>query len=283
MSNEMRLISQAGKTFYFATLWLEKSVRCHAALAYDFCRTVDDIADGVLSTTERDTQLRAIGRAVLVGDTDHELVRPLAPLLARYPEIREPLAALVDACREDTPSLNITSEEDLVHYAHGVAGNVGLIMYPILGGEVSAGLSYAADLGIAMQCTNIARDVFEDLARDRVYLPRGWLGGRDMRELLDRRFGSEEVVVAAVKRLLRLADERYARGLSGLQYLAPENRFAIKVAARCYAAIGERVIREGRLSRERAVVPLARKVVLACSIGLFGGQNLHWQTVACEP
>ena len=87
--------------------------------------------------------------------------------------------------------------------------------------------------------------------------------------------GSEEVVVEAVRRLLRLADERYARGLSGLEYLAPENRFAIKVAARCYAAIGERVIRGGQLAGERAVVPLARKIALACSLVLFRGQKLE--------
>lgn len=275
MSGEMRLISKAGKTFYFATLWLEKSVRYDAALAYDFCRTVDDIADGNLSRPERDERLHEIARAVTTGDSDNDLVRPLAPLLARYPEVRDPLAALVDACREDVPSLRITNEEDLERYAFGVAGNVGLIMYPILGGHVAAGRSYAADLGIAMQYTNIARDVFEDLDRDREYLPSAWLGERALGHLLTERGGSEEVVVEAVRRLLKLADERYVRGLSGLEYLAPENRFAIRVAARCYAAIGERVIRGGHLTRERAVVPLARKIALACGLGLFKENKLE--------
>ncbi len=275
MSGEMRLISKAGKTFYFATLWLEKGVRYDAALAYDFCRTVDDIADGNLSRPERDERLHEIACAVTTGDTDNDLVRPLAPLLARYPEVRDPLAALVDACRDDVPSLRITNEEDLERYAFGVAGNVGLIMYPILGGHAVAGRSYAADLGIAMQYTNIARDVFEDLGRDREYLPSAWLGERALDHLLTERAGSEQVVVEAVRRLLRLADERYARGLSGLEYLAPENRFAIRVAARCYAAIGERVIRGGHLSRERAVVPFARKIALACGLGLFKEHKLE--------
>jgi phytoene synthase len=275
MSGEMRLISKAGKTFYFATLWLEKGVRYDAALAYDFCRTVDDIADGDLSRPERDKRLHEIARAVTTGDTDNDLVRPLAPLLASYPEVRAPLAALVDACRDDVPSLRITNEEDLERYAFGVAGNVGLIMYPILGGHVAAGRSYAADLGIAMQYTNIARDVFEDLSRGREYLPSAWLGERTLDHLLTERTGSEEVVVEAVRRLLKLADERYARGLSGLAYLAPQNRFAIRVAARCYAAIGERVIRGGHLARQRAVVPLARKIALACGLGLFKEHKLE--------
>jgi phytoene synthase len=272
MSGEMRLISKAGKTFYFATLWLEKRVRYDAALAYDFCRTVDDIADGAIFRPDRDSYLREIALAVMNGDTNQKLVRPLAPLLSRYPEIQQPLAALVNACRDDCPSLHIHSEDDLERYAFGVAGNVGLIMYPILGGDVSTGRSYAADLGIAMQYTNIARDVFEDLRRDRVYVPRSWLGDRNIRELLNESSRGEQVVVAAVRRLLRLADERYARGLSGIQYLAPQNRFAIKVAAQCYAAIGERVIRDERLVRERAIVPLTRKIGLACSMGLLRRQ-----------
>jgi phytoene synthase len=282
MSGEMRLISKAGKTFYFATLWLERSLRHEAALAYDFCRTVDDIADGAMPESERDSTLREIQRAVIEGDTTQELVKRVAPLLARYPDVREPLAALVEACREDTPLLRIAHEEDLERYAFGVAGNVGLVMYPILGGERDEGRSHAADLGIAMQYTNIARDIFEDLARNREYLPREWLGERSIRELFAHNSSSEEIVVEAVRRLLRLADERYARGLYGLRFLAPQNRFAINLAARCYAAIGEGVIRNGRLARERSVVSLARKVTLACSMGLFGDRKRAWEAAACE-
>jgi phytoene synthase len=275
MSGEMRLISKAGKTFYFATLWLDRSVRYDAALAYDFCRAVDDIADGEMPPVARDQTLQEIGLAIATGDTNQRLVRPLAPLLDRHPEVNKPLAALVDACRVDDRSLRISNENDLERYAFGVAGNVGLIMYPILGGRAAAGRAHAADLGIAMQYTNIARDVFEDLAREREYLPSAWLEERPLRDLLAKQAESEQVVVEAVRRLLALADERYARGLSGLAYLAPENRFAIKVAARCYAAIGERVIRNGHLARERAVVPLARKIALACSLSLFRGQKLE--------
>lgn len=282
MSGEMRLISKAGKTFYFATLWLEKQVRFDAALAYDFCRTVDDIADGAFSDTERDASLREIALAVTHGDTNQRVVKPLIPLIARYPEIRAPLAALVEACRTDTSALRIQNEEDLERYAFGVAGNVGLIMYPILGGRAAAGRSFAADLGIAMQYTNIARDILEDLARDRVYIPSAWVEEEEVRGLLAAAPTTERKVVQAVTRLLARADERYARGLSGITYLTPENRFAIEVAARCYAAIGERVTRNGHLNRERAIVPLSRKIVLACSLGLFGRRKFRYERSSCE-
>jgi phytoene/squalene synthetase len=133
-----------------------------------------------------------------------------------------------------------------------------------------------------MQYTNIARDIFEDLARNRVYVPTSWIGEQDIRKLGADITCSEQVVVDAVRRLLKRAEERYTRGLSGISYLAPENRFAIRVAARCYAAIGERVIRDGHLARERAVVPLSRKIVLACSMGLFGERKSNYERSSCE-
>ena len=268
MSGELRLMTQAGKTFYFATLWLDKRSRLDAALAYNFCRTVDDIADQEPPRPDRDLYLQGVAEAVARGDTSDPLVQPLAPLLERFPEIREPLADLARACCEDTPQLEIRDEDALVRYAHGVAGNVGLIMYPILGGASPIGKQFAADLGIAMQCTNIARDVFEDLERGRVYLPTTWLQGREPRKLLDENSSGEPIVVDAVQRVLRVAQDRYERGISGINYLAPHSRFAIRIAARCYSAIGERVIRDGRLSRERAVVPLSSKIVMACKMGL---------------
>ncbi len=268
MSDATRLLAKAGKTFYFATMWLDKSTRYDAAIAYAFCRTVDDIADGDLDQKTRDRLLNDIAQAVVGFDFSHELVKPLEQILSRHPQIAEPLAALVQACRQDTASLIINSEQDLERYAFGVAGNVGLIMYPILGGKLAVGREYAAQLGMAMQATNIARDVVEDLERNRIYIPNAWMDRSDLRQLLVRNIRCEQAVVEAVRKMLRWADERYSRGLSGLCYLAQPNRFAIKVAARCYAAIGDSVIVRGRLSRARATVSTGRKIALACQAGL---------------
>jgi phytoene/squalene synthetase len=110
--------------------------------------------------------------------------------------------------------------------------------------------------------------VLEDLQRERVYLPTTWLHGAEPRDILDGHSPSEPAIVEAVRRLLAFADERYSRGLSSLHYLAPQSRFAIRVAARCYAAIGARVIRDGCLARERSIVPLSQKILLACQMGL---------------
>jgi phytoene synthase len=273
MTSEMRLISRAGKTFYFATFWLSKAARLDAARAYNFCRFVDDVADATPARPDRDSYLHAVTQAVLAGDDSHELIRPISPLLIRFPDIRRPLAALVEACRLDVSSLCIKDEQELESYAHGVAGNVGLIMYPILGGTSDLGLSYAADLGIAMQYTNIARDVLEDLKRERIYLPISWLSGLHLRDTYEINLPDEPIVVEAIRRLLFLADARYSRGLSGLHYLASENRFAIRVAAQCYRAIGDRVIKNGSISRQRSVVSGVRKIGIACKAAMHHRQE----------
>jgi phytoene synthase len=268
MSPEMRLIRRAGKTFYFATLWLPKQVSLDAARAYNFCRAVDDYADAIPAHLDRESRLRQIASAVREMDDSVEIVRPLLPLIARFPEIQAPLAAIVDACREDLPEYWIANEDDLERYAHGVAGNVGLIMYPILGGKAALGRACAVDLGIAMQFTNIARDIVEDHSRGRIYLPQSWLAGFSRESYPGEAICRSDIVLAAVRNLLRLAEDRYARGLAGLHYLAPQNRLGIQVAAQCYRAIGDRVIRKGSLSPSRAVVPLYRKVLIASSVAL---------------
>jgi phytoene synthase len=186
-------------------------------------------------------------------------------LITRFPEIQAPVELLVTSCLADTQGVRIATASDLIRYCHGVAGTVGLIMYPILGGKESRGREYAADLGIAMQCTNIARDIIPDLTADRIYLPTEWIAGARMDALLnvEEDQALEAIAGSATKRLLALADDYYARGLRGLHYLNPRARFAIRVAAECYSAIGSRVIQNGKLSRARAVVPLYQKIVTA--------------------
>ena len=193
------------------------------------------------------------------ADCSVELVRPLMPLITSFPQIQEPLAALVDACREDLPGLVINDEADLERYSYGVAGNVGLVMYPILGGTSPLGQSYAADLGIAMQYTNISRDIFEDQARGRTYLPRSWLATGNLSLARGRGEDVADPNVQAARKILSLADVRY---------LASDCRFGIEVAAQCYRAIGERVITNNALSRSRAVVPFFHKARIACSVAL---------------
>jgi phytoene synthase len=262
MSEPLRQMAKGGRTFYFASMWLDRTTRYNAAVAYSFCRMVDDIADTMLPGERRSTALANILAAIENHDTSCREASPMLDLIERFPQIHEPVAGLVRACTIDTPGIRIKDTSELIRYAHGVAGTVGLIMYPLLGGTNPDGRQHAADLGIAMQCTNIARDVISDLKENRIYLPQDWLYGIDPYLLFRHDSAAEEVIVSAVQRLLSISSDYYSRGLRGLSYLEPRCRFAIRVAADCYAAIGERVIHRGRITRERAVVPLHAKVAL---------------------
>lgn len=266
MNHAKLRMARAGKTFFFATRWLHKSVVEDTVAVYNFCRTVDDIADAEPAPRDRNEHLSTIIESLRSDGCKHESVEPLRALLNRFPEIRAPLIALVKGCLNDLPSLTIKTERELARYAHGVAGNVGLVMYPILGGTVPVGKTHAASLGIAMQYTNIARDILEDLARNRVYLPSTWLADiHTSRSNLNLK-AHEPVIVYAVQRLLKKAQQYYEYGLSGLHYLDHRNRFAIKVAARCYEAIGKKVIQNDTLARERVIIPLTKKAFIALAI-----------------
>jgi phytoene synthase len=269
-------MARGGKTFYFASMWLERSVRENAAIAYSFCRMVDDLADTVLPGERRTCALERLLHAIKAHDTSCSEAAPMLTLIERFPQIRQPTEALISACSVDTPGIRINDAQELLQYAHGVAGTVGLIMYPLLGGAAKEGQSFAADLGIAMQCTNIARDIISDLKENRIYLPQEWLKNSDLYRLLRHDSEVEEVAVSATRRLLSLSQEYYTRGLQGLSYLKPRCRFAIRVAANCYAAIGERVIQHGAISRQRAVVPLHTKIAVA-----LRASQAHRRTQGC--
>jgi phytoene synthase len=264
MRRQLRLMAQAGKTFFFAAFFLDANARLYSALAYNFCRAVDDISDHYPELVDRSARLRAIADGLATLNASNPVVEPVVPLIEMFPSIQQPLISLVEACLSDTSSFVISDLSDLLRYAHGVAGNVGLIMYPILGGVDPEGLSHAANLGIAMQFTNIARDILEDRRRGRVYLPAEWLGGHDLLALSEDHSRRDPRVIEATSKLLKLADQRYEHGIAGLEYLLPCNRFAIEVAARCYAAIGTRVIVDSQLAQHRAFLPLHSKALIAC-------------------
>jgi phytoene synthase len=269
MSDALRHMSRGGKTFYFASMWLDRPVRNDAAVAYSFCRMVDDIADNLPAGQERSHLLDTLLDAIRTDNRNNPNTREILALTHRFPQIREPVQNLIQACSADIPGIRIHDTDQLLRYAYGVAGTVGLIMYPILGGKDPVGERFAADLGIAMQCTNIARDIVSDLKENRIYLPSEWLGSCDLHALLRADVGVERKAVSATRKLLALGDEHYSRGLGGLSYLAPRCRFAIRVAATCYAAIGARVIQNDRISRKRVVVPLHTKILLMLQSSRF--------------
>jgi len=267
MNSNLRYMSRAGKTFYFSSFWLNKETRANVAIVYKFCRIVDDLADEFTDENERNNSLTKILGAIKNNDQTHPIAQHILGLIIKFPEIQSPIMELVVACLNDKPGLEISTKEDLIDYARGVAGTVGRIMYPLLGGTDQRGKDHAEALGIGMQLTNIARDIIEDFKKNRIYLPKELLKGIDSSKMLDLDF--EKNVIFALEEVLRLADSYYKFGLTGLEYLKPECRKAVEIAALCYSEIGFHLVKEGRLTRQRVVVGLSRKLALALRVYFF--------------
>ena len=260
MSTAQAVLARSGRTFHLASLLLPAQMRCHAAELYAFCRRMDDIADegGAGEQKHLQSVILALDEDPL-SDEAAALGWPVE-LEAYFPGIAKIAVTLTQSLAADAGPRRIETEPELLQYAFGVAGTVGLMMCRILGAP-PAGAQAASHLGIAMQLTNIARDVRDDLGRDRIYLPSAWIAPEAVETATAG--GDPAPLVAATARLLALADQFYASAQTGMHYLPWRARVSILAAAACYREIGVLVGRDIPESwRRRIVVPRTRKAAL---------------------
>ena len=230
-----------GKSFYLASMVLPRAVAQRAMALYAFCRQVDDIADGGASLSVKQTQLNAL----LVQLKQTNVATVAIPVFTT--DIETAAATdLIEASLRDAAHWPIQTQADLLDFCYGVAGTVGVMMCPVLGANADAARAYAANLGIAMQLTNIARDVLEDAAMQRCYIPQTWLQTPvAMHAYLNGEHAQDarKQAFSAVLQLIDLADDYYHRAEPGFVYIPWRTRFAIFVAARVYRAIGVKIAR----------------------------------------
>jgi phytoene synthase len=267
-----QVLAQHGKSFYWASLFLGANLADRAARLYQFCRFVDDLADGDLP--DRLDSLEDI-RAGL-DDPNHPAVSQIPELNAFVSLANEaniPLRAareLLDGMLRDQHPTALTTEIELLRYCHAVAGTVGLMMCRVLDCQNSRADAFAIDLGVAMQLTNIARDVLEDAHMQRRYLPADWLPAN----WADSELSPTTIacaandchlpVASAINHLLELAERYYASALTGINLLPWRSRYAIIVALCIYRQIGRQLQRNGlQWWRGRTVVSQWRKIILS--------------------
>jgi len=258
-------IRQGSKTFFAASMVLPAAVREPAYGLYAFCRLSDDAVDldgGCPQAVERlRERLDRVchGRPLPVAAD-----RAMADLMRRYAIPRAVPDALLEGLAWDTQDRRYETIEDLFDYAARVAGTVGVMMTLLMGVRSPDALARACDLGVAMQLTNIARDVGEDARNGRLYLPRTWMreAGLDPDAFIANPMMSEELK-SVIARLLAVADGLYARARSGVAYLPLACRPAILAAGLIYAEIGRALEALSHDSvSHRAHVPTSRKVQL---------------------
>lgn len=234
-------LRQGGRSFHWARRFLGQQMGHDAARLYAFCRLIDDMADGDIA----DGPARlAVIRKDLVSRTPPKdpAFAVFAPFMAEKSIPEDAVIALVDGLLMDQHPVRVDDEDGLVRYCYHVAGTVGLMMCHILNARSSDAYAFAIDLGIAMQLTNISRDVLEDARMGRRYLPAAWVGDITPDDIVAAAEGHNDrvraQVTAGVARALDLAEAYYASGIRGLNYLPLRAHLAILVAARVYRQIG---------------------------------------------
>lgn len=240
------IIRKHSKSFSLAALLLGPALRDAASGLYAYCRRADDAIDLAEPTmaAAKVLELRAELEDVYAG---RSLSDPVLVELQRLVfETRIPRAypeALLEGFQLDAEDRVYESMSDLYYYCWCVAGSVGAMMCHVLGVRRERALRHAAHLGMAMQLTNICRDVAEDFERGRLYLPSELVPGLDARRasrVLPRSYSG--ACAAAVRRLLAEADVLYASGDLGLPYLSFRSRLAVSTARHVYAAIGRKLL-----------------------------------------
>ena len=259
------LLANGSRTFLAASLLLPRAVREPACALYAFCRMADDAVDDSARHQDAVARLRERLDRVYCGCPDDVAAdRALAVVVARFAIPRAIPEALLEGFEWDALGARYDTLDALYRYAARVAGTVGAMMSLLMGVRSASGLARACDLGVAMQLSNIARDVGEDARMGRLYLPRQWLveAGIDPDAWL-RKPVFDAALGSVVQRLLAAADALYERVDAGVAELPAACRSGINAARLLYADIGHEVARRGFNSVDsRAVVSAPRKAQL---------------------
>ncbi len=268
------LIRQGSKSFSLASIFLPAESKPAVLLLYSFCRTCDDQID----ESGADSGLKALQR--LKELTFHSPSGPEAWIfegiqaLLRSRILRpEYIEELFEGFQMDLEHRGYPNLTALELYCFRVAGVVGLMMCPLIGVKDPSARDAAVDLGIAMQLTNISRDIWEDAKNGRVYVPLDLLGEGTVREWCEKLSVRPERAHESVLRLLARADELYSSGNQGLADLPFRSAIAIACASALYRRIGLHLLKNhkrmgARAYRQRTVVPGSSKVAAVIE-GIF--------------
>ena len=217
-------LSIYAKSFNWAGFFLPKVKYKNCSALYDFCRTVDNIVDDDGNLDLKKKNLIEFKKKFFEKDFSSSKIEKMWNLINEFSISTKIIEDLFDGVETDLEEkVKLNSRKDLLIYSYRVAGTVGLMMAKILRVNSEKGLNSAIDLGIAMQLTNIARDVIEDKKRNREYIDHD---------------------IITIKETLKLADMFYNSSFNSIREIPISCRFAILVARRVYRQIGYEILKK---------------------------------------
>lgn len=266
------ILANKGKTFFWAKFLLKQEHAEDATRLYRFCRYIDDIGD---EGDDKDHAHQVLSKVIFeinTGISSDPVINDAIKLFNKKNiDIRVPIE-LINGVLSDLKSVRIASEDQLLIYCYRVAGTVGLMMSKILDVNDERAYAHAIDLGIAMQLTNICRDVTEDAIMQRRYIPGSMCNNPEPDLLINPNKEIKILISKNLNDLLHMADSYYQSGHDGLCFLPLRARMGMAIAAFLYRHIGVKLKNKNyEFWMGRVFVPKALKLkltaqILLCSI-----------------
>ena len=239
------LLKKHAKSFYWASFFLSSETLDKCSSLYNFCRTLDDIVDddnnlsvkkGIFSKFKKDFENKNL---------DNQIIKDMWSVIDSENISKQIIIDLFDGVETDLKEkVVINSKKDLLVYSYRVAGTVGLMMSKILKVKNKEALKGAIDLGIAMQLTNIARDVCEDKERNRQYVSHDF---------------------SAIREMINESQIFYENSFNSIHYIPFKSRFSVIVARRVYRKIGDYILKQKNIDNYnkagKIYVPMFEKAI----------------------
>lgn len=261
-----RVIYEHSQSFYLSSMLLPPDVRMCAWAVYGFCRTSDDAVDlagAEINLRRRVEQLRARLDKIYSGTVNSIIDEAFAQFVHSYAVPKSVPSSLIDGFEIDAKGIDFESEAELIQYSFHVASTVGLMLSFAMETVSPQAFRKASDLGVAMQLTNIARDMGSDFRAKRFYVPKQWRDEAGFEGIDSNWTESTKATRILAKRLTELATQFYASAKQGIALLPARCRVAITASMLVYGGIN-RVIEENDFDTisTRAYVPIFEKFLL---------------------
>ena len=220
--SDKNFLSVYAKSFNWAGFFLPKETYNKCSTLYDFCRVADNIADDDESLEQKKKKFAQLEKDFNQKNFNNIIIKNMWNLIEEFNISLNIIHDLFDGIKSDiNEKVKINTKKDLLVYSYRVAGTVGLMMAKILNVNKKSSLKSAVDLGIAMQLTNISRDVVEDFSNNRSYINQNF---------------------DEIKSTVKLADNFYDSSFYSIKEIPINLRFSILVARRIYRKIGYKII-----------------------------------------
>ena len=218
------LLKKNAKSFYWASFFLSKETFSKCSSLYNFCRTLDDIVDNDIELKIKKENFLKFKKNFLNKDLNNIIIKEMWSIINSENISEKVVIDLFDGVETDLEEkVEINSKKDLLIYSYRVAGTVGLMMSKILKVKNKDALKGAIDLGIAMQLTNIARDVCEDKVRNRQYIKPNF---------------------SSIQETINDSEIFYKKSFNSISSIPLESRFSVIVARRVYKKIGDYILKQ---------------------------------------